>query len=149
LHDTTIPMIYAGIAYWGVGLPLSVCFGFLLGMQGRGIWLGLVCGLATAAILLMSRWLRRGKLRTQRLGGSRSGNSRGAGHQELAALALCVVRQAHHEGCCCLIAGHTRLLKSCNPPTPLCVSLSNHAQRYCHPEYQRPGIRVRSRWYGP
>lgn len=62
LHDTTIPMIYACIAYWGIGLPLSVAFGFWVGMEGAGIWLGLLCGLAAAAILLMSRWLRREKL---------------------------------------------------------------------------------------
>jgi multidrug resistance protein, MATE family len=62
LHDTTIPMIYAAIAYWGIGLPLSVGFGFWLGMKGAGIWLGLVCGLAAAAVLLTSRWLRREKL---------------------------------------------------------------------------------------
>lgn len=62
LHDTTIPMIYAAIAYWGVGLPLSVGFGFWLDMDGAGIWLGLLCGLAAAALLLISRWLRREKL---------------------------------------------------------------------------------------
>ncbi|MBB3145724.1 MATE family multidrug resistance protein [Phyllobacterium trifolii] len=62
LHDTTIPMIYAAIAYWGVGLPLSVGLGFWLGLEGAGIWLGLLCGLATAALLLISRWLRREKL---------------------------------------------------------------------------------------
>ncbi len=62
LHDTTVPMIYAAIAYWGIGLPLSVGFGFWLDMKGAGIWLGLVCGLAAAAILLVSRWLRRERL---------------------------------------------------------------------------------------
>jgi MATE family multidrug resistance protein len=58
LHDTTVPMVYAAIAYWGVGLPLSIGFGFWLHMKGSGIWLGL----ATASILLMSRWLRRKQL---------------------------------------------------------------------------------------
>ncbi len=62
LHDTTVPMIYAAIAYWGIGLPLSIAFGFWLDMKGAGIWLGLVCGLAAAAILLLSRWLRREQL---------------------------------------------------------------------------------------
>ena len=62
LHDTTVPMIYAAIAYWGIGLPLSVAFGFWAGMEGAGIWLGLVCGLAAASFLLLGRWLRREKL---------------------------------------------------------------------------------------
>jgi MATE family multidrug resistance protein len=31
-------------------------------LHGAGIWLGLLCGLAAAAILLISRWLRREKL---------------------------------------------------------------------------------------
>ncbi|MDQ0997307.1 Na+-driven multidrug efflux pump [Phyllobacterium ifriqiyense] len=62
LHDTTIPMVYAAIAYWGIGLPLSVAFAFWLGMQGVGIWLGLLSGLAAASVLLLGRWLRREKL---------------------------------------------------------------------------------------
>jgi multidrug resistance protein, MATE family len=62
LHDTTVPMIYAAIAYWGIGLPLSVAFAFWLGMQGVGIWLGLLSGLAAASLLLLGRWLRREKL---------------------------------------------------------------------------------------
>jgi multidrug resistance protein, MATE family len=62
LHDTTIPMIYAAIAYWGIGLPLSVVFAFWLDMKGAGIWMGLLAGLAAASILLVVRWLRREKL---------------------------------------------------------------------------------------
>ncbi|EJN05621.1 putative efflux protein, MATE family [Phyllobacterium sp. YR531] len=62
LHDTTIPMIYAAIAYWGIGLPLSVAFAFWLDMKGVGIWIGLLVGLAVASLLLLSRWLRREKL---------------------------------------------------------------------------------------
>ncbi|WEX11670.1 MATE family efflux transporter [Chelativorans sp. AA-79] len=62
LHDTTVPMIYAAFGYWGIGLPLSVVLGFPLGYGGVGIWIGLCAGLTVVAVLLLSRWLRRGKL---------------------------------------------------------------------------------------
>ncbi len=58
LRDTRVPMLIAAFGYWGVGLPLSGLFGFGLGMDGVGIWLGLAAGLAIAAVLLVGR-LRR------------------------------------------------------------------------------------------
>ena len=33
LHDTTVPMIYALIGYWGVGLPLGVVLAFHFGLR--------------------------------------------------------------------------------------------------------------------
>lgn len=62
LQDTTIPMIYAAIGYWGVGLPLGVLLAFHYGLEGRGIWIGLFFGLAVVSALLLWRWLRRDKL---------------------------------------------------------------------------------------
>jgi multidrug resistance protein, MATE family len=62
LHDTTIPMIYAGIGYWGVGLPLGAVLAFWFDLKGNGIWLGLSAGLASVAVLLLWRWLRRARL---------------------------------------------------------------------------------------
>jgi MATE family multidrug resistance protein len=59
LHDTRMPMIYALIGYWGVGLPLGIVLGFPLGLVGVGIWIGLSSGLAVVALLLLVRWLRR------------------------------------------------------------------------------------------
>ena len=41
LHDTKLPMIYAAIGYWGVGLPLGVLLAFHFGFDGAGIWIGL------------------------------------------------------------------------------------------------------------
>ncbi len=59
LQDAKIPMIMAALSYWAVGIPSSYYFGFVQGMDGIGIWLGLVLGLACAAVLLMARfWLR-------------------------------------------------------------------------------------------
>ncbi len=62
LHDTTVPMVYAGIGYWGVGLPLGAVLAFWFGLKGNGIWIGLSAGLAIVAVLLLWRWLRRGQL---------------------------------------------------------------------------------------
>lgn len=62
LQDTTVPMIYAAIGYWGIGLPLGVALGFGLDWGGTGIWIGLLVGLAVVAVLLVYRWTRRDKL---------------------------------------------------------------------------------------
>jgi len=59
LHDTTVPMIYAAIGYWGVGMPLGALLAFHYGLRGNGIWIGLSAGLAVVAVLLLARWLRR------------------------------------------------------------------------------------------
>lgn len=57
-QDTTVPMIYAVLAYWGLGLPAAWVIGFPLGYGGPGIWAGLVVGLAVAAALMMTRFWR-------------------------------------------------------------------------------------------
>ena len=62
LQDTRVPMIYAGIGYWVIGLGGGVAFGFYTPMAGQGIWLGLVAGLASVAMLMAWRWKRRGTL---------------------------------------------------------------------------------------
>jgi len=58
MHDTTWPMIYAAIGYWGIGLPLGAILAFSLGLRGYGIWLGLCAGLSIVATLLITRWIR-------------------------------------------------------------------------------------------
>lgn len=62
LHDTRLPMIYAALGYWAIGLVLSVMLAFIVKLEGIGIWLGLATGLIVVAILLIVRWLRRAKL---------------------------------------------------------------------------------------
>ena len=62
LHDTRVPMVYAGIGYWGIGLPLGVGARLPGGLAGIGIWIGLATGLAVVALLLIVRWLRRERL---------------------------------------------------------------------------------------
>ncbi len=56
VQDTRVPMYYAAFSYWVVGIPASYVLGFTLGFEGVGVWLGLVIGLAFAAVLLMARF---------------------------------------------------------------------------------------------
>lgn len=65
LHDTKVPMIYAAIGYWGIGLPLGMLLAFRFGFHGVGIWIGLSSGLAVVAALLLARWLRRDRIAPQ------------------------------------------------------------------------------------
>ena len=64
VQDTKVPMVFAAISYWVIGIPVSYLLAFPLGFGPVGLWLGLVVGLAAAAVSLMARfWLRlpRGK----------------------------------------------------------------------------------------
>jgi MATE family multidrug resistance protein len=58
LRDTRRPMLLAALAYWGVGMPLGAGLGLGLGWGPQGMWVGLIVGLSTAAILLSTRFLR-------------------------------------------------------------------------------------------
>ncbi|WP_420860872.1 MATE family efflux transporter [Algirhabdus cladophorae] len=56
VQDTKVPMIFAAISYWGIGMPASLFFGFVLDLGAIGVWLGLVVGLGVAAVLLNWRF---------------------------------------------------------------------------------------------
>jgi len=62
LHDTRVPMIFAAIGYWGIGLSLAVLLGFATPLAGVGIWIGLAAGLASVATLMTVRWTLRERL---------------------------------------------------------------------------------------
>ena len=64
LQDTRVPMVYAAFGFWGVGMPLGVTLAFWFGLRGVGVWIGLSAGLTVVAILLLSRWIGRGRLIT-------------------------------------------------------------------------------------
>ena len=49
--DTRIPAILHVVAFWGVGIPLGIYLGFRTPLRERGLWIGLVAGLAAAALL--------------------------------------------------------------------------------------------------
>ena len=62
LHDTRVPMMFAFVGYWGIGIGVGVWLAFSRDWQGVGIWAGLAASLAFVAILMLDRWRRREKL---------------------------------------------------------------------------------------
>jgi MATE family multidrug resistance protein len=56
VQDTRVPMIYALVSYWIVGMPCAWFLGFVLDFGAAGIWWGLVIGLALAGVLMMTRF---------------------------------------------------------------------------------------------
>ncbi|WP_298903144.1 MATE family efflux transporter [uncultured Psychroserpens sp.] len=56
LQDVKIPTIITFISYWMVGFPISYFLGKEEAYGSFGIWLGLLAGLTTAAILLFIRF---------------------------------------------------------------------------------------------
>jgi MATE family multidrug resistance protein len=58
LKDTRVPMVLAALAYWGIGMPVGAGLGLGLGWGPKGMWVGLICGLTVAAVLLCTRFWR-------------------------------------------------------------------------------------------
>lgn len=56
LKDTRIPMLIGFLSYWCIGFGGGYLMGLRLGWGGVGLWLGLVLGLATAAVVLTWRF---------------------------------------------------------------------------------------------
>ena len=56
LQDVKIPTIITFISYWIIGFPVSYFFGKEEMYGSFGIWLGLLAGLSTAAVLLYLRF---------------------------------------------------------------------------------------------
>ncbi len=69
LQDVKIPTLICFIAYWIIGFPVSYYFGQEDKMGSMGIWLGLLAGLTSSAILLYFRfnYLSRKLIRTKEL----------------------------------------------------------------------------------
>jgi len=57
LSDTRLPMIIAGIGYWCIGLPLGLYLAYPIHLGGGGLWIGLAVGLASVAVMMMTRWI--------------------------------------------------------------------------------------------
>ncbi len=62
LHDTRWPMLFAAFGYWVVGICVGYWLAFERGWDGVGIWAGLALGLGIVALLMLGRWLLRGRL---------------------------------------------------------------------------------------
>ena len=61
LTDVKIPTAITFIAYWIVGLPVGYLLGFILGYGVQGVWVGLLIGLTTSAVLLTLRFNAKSK----------------------------------------------------------------------------------------
>ncbi|KAJ7970315.1 Protein DETOXIFICATION [Quillaja saponaria] len=62
-------------SYYLIGVPLSVVFAFVLHMNGKGLWLGIVCALAVQVlclflITLRSNWEKEANKATERVNGT-------------------------------------------------------------------------------
>jgi multidrug resistance protein, MATE family len=58
IQDTRVPMVIAAVSYWLIGIPVSYALAFLAGLEGVGLWLGMVAGLSVAGVALMIRFWR-------------------------------------------------------------------------------------------
>lgn len=56
LKDTRIPMVFATISYWGIGMTTAYTLGFIFDLGAAGVWWGLVTGLSASAVLMLTRF---------------------------------------------------------------------------------------------
>jgi MATE family multidrug resistance protein len=63
LKDTRVPMLFAALGYWIIGVPVGATLAFELEVGGVGLWIGLAVGLAIVAVLMLTRWSMRDRLR--------------------------------------------------------------------------------------
>ena len=61
MKDTKVPMIYMAVAYWLFGFPIGYYLAEYQGLKVQGFWIGIIVGLSIAAVLLLSRFIRRSK----------------------------------------------------------------------------------------
>jgi MATE family multidrug resistance protein len=62
--DTRAPLVANIVGFWCIGLPSSLALAFSFGFGPRGLWWGLVVGLASVAVFLLGRvvWRFRGSI---------------------------------------------------------------------------------------
>jgi len=56
MNDTRVPLLFAVISYWLIGFPCACALGFWTAWGAVGVWIGLSCGTAVYAILLVLRF---------------------------------------------------------------------------------------------
>lgn len=62
LHDTTVPMVFALMGYWFIGIGVGASLAFWGGWEGIGVWTGLATGLGIVAVLMVGRWTMRDRI---------------------------------------------------------------------------------------
>ena len=56
MNDTRIPLLFAAISYWLIGFPAAYGLAFGAKFGAVGVWIGLSCGTAVYAVLLLLRF---------------------------------------------------------------------------------------------
>ncbi|NVJ62653.1 MAG: MATE family efflux transporter [Flavobacteriaceae bacterium] len=56
LQDVNIPTLLIFISYWVIGFPISFYLGLHTDLKSNGIWIGLLAGLSSSALLLYLRF---------------------------------------------------------------------------------------------
>jgi multidrug resistance protein, MATE family len=58
MSDTRVPLLFAALSYWLIGFPAAYGLAFPAAFGAVGVWIGLSCGTAVYAILLILRFRR-------------------------------------------------------------------------------------------
>src|ERR1700744_5910157 len=58
MNDTRVPLLFAVMGYWLIGFPTACALAFWAGLGAVGVWIGLSCGTAVYATLLVLRFRR-------------------------------------------------------------------------------------------
>ncbi|WP_437486800.1 MATE family efflux transporter [Sorangium sp. So ce1014] len=74
--DVRFPFLANIASHWLVGFPLTLLFGFTLGLGAKGLWWGLTAGLVTNSVLLVVRLLRLTRGNILRVGAGAAGAAR-------------------------------------------------------------------------
>jgi len=56
INDTRVPLLFATISYWLIGFTCAGALGFWTPLGAVGVWIGLSCGTAVYAMLLILRF---------------------------------------------------------------------------------------------
>jgi MATE family multidrug resistance protein len=58
INDTRVPLLLAAVGYWLIGFPSAYALAFSAQLGAVGVWIGLSCGTAVYALLLILRFRR-------------------------------------------------------------------------------------------
>ena len=56
MNDTRVPLLFAALSYWLIGFTSAYGLAFWAGFGAVGVWIGLSCGTAVYAVLLIGRF---------------------------------------------------------------------------------------------